>query len=61
MAAKTAKTNTLRDSNTEILNAVTTGGDRWAKGAMQSQATARKALVKLGIATPSGKLTKRYK
>mgnify|MGYP003626535996 CR=1 FL=1 len=34
--------------------------DAWGKKATKSKATARKTLVRLGMLTPSGKLTKRY-
>lgn len=49
------------DANSGLLNAVTTGGDKWAKTALKSPKTARNALIKMGIVTPTGRLTSKYK
>jgi hypothetical protein len=51
----------LPDANTQLLEAVTRGGERWAKTALRSEASAKAALVKMGIVTQGGKLTAKYK
>lgn len=49
------------DANSSLLNAVTAGGDKWAKTALKSPQSARDALVKMGIVTPTGRLTSKYR
>lgn len=62
MAAKPAlKPARLSDPNAELLEAVTIGGRRWADTAMKSPEEARRALNRLGILTPTGRLSKNYK
>ena len=51
----------LPDANSSLLNAVTTGGDKWAKKALKSPQSARDALIKMGIVTPTGRLTSKYR
>lgn len=49
------------DANSSLLNAVTAGGDKWAKVALKSPQSARDALIKMGIVTPTGRLTSKYR
>eukprot|EP01035_Chromulina_nebulosa_P062424 gene62424-85375_t len=51
----------LPDANSTLLMSVTVGGDKWAKKALKSPQSARDALVKMGIVTPTGRLTSKYK
>ncbi len=51
----------LTDSNSTLLADVRSGKDTWARTAMKSPDSARAALQKMGLLTPTGRLTKHYK
>lgn len=54
-------THRFMDSNSALLADVRSGKDAWSKTAMKSPASARTALQKMGLLTPTGRLTKHYK
>lgn len=51
----------LTDSNSGLLADVRSGKDAWSRTAMKSPDSALAALKKMGLLTPTGRLTKNYK